>query len=70
MVFKIKYGHNKNISKLMTFNFRNNIIFWDIPKWNREQTNWDEGNIFLSHILISLIHILYVIFLAISINIL
>ena len=24
-----------NISKLMTFIFRNRTIFWDISKWNR-----------------------------------
>ena len=30
-----------NISKLMIFIFRNRTIFWDIPKWNREQTKWD-----------------------------
>ena len=34
-------GYNKNISNLMTFIFRNRTIFWDIPKWNREQTKWD-----------------------------
>ena len=42
MVWEIKYGHNRNISKLMTSNFRNKIIFWDISKWNRGQTNYDE----------------------------
>ena len=26
-----------NISKLMTFIFRNRTIFWDISKWNRGQ---------------------------------
>ena len=25
----------------MVFNFRNKTIIWDIPKWNRRQTNWD-----------------------------
>ena len=25
----------------MTFIFRNRTIFWDIPKWNKEQTKWD-----------------------------
>ena len=25
----------------MTFTFRNRIIFWDIPKWNKGQINWD-----------------------------
>ena len=30
-----------NISKLITFIFRNITIFWDISKWNRRQTNWD-----------------------------
>ena len=34
-----------NISKLMTFIFRNRTIFWDIPKWNKGQTKWDEGSI-------------------------
>ena len=26
-----------NISKLMTFIFKNKTIFWDISKWNRGQ---------------------------------
>ena len=30
-----------NISKLMTFIFRNMTIFWDISKWNREQKKWN-----------------------------
>ena len=30
-----------NISKLITFIFRNMTTFWDIPKWNRGQTKWD-----------------------------
>ena len=34
-----------NISKLMTFIFRNRTIFWDIPKRNRGQTKWDKGSI-------------------------
>ena len=29
-----------NISKLMTFIFKNMAIFWDILKWNRGQTKW------------------------------
>ena len=33
-----------NISKLIIFIFRNMTIFWDIPKWNRKQTNWDGGS--------------------------
>ena len=33
-----------NISKLITFIFRNRTIFWDIPKWNRGQTKWDGGS--------------------------
>ena len=33
--FKIKQGYNRNISKLITFNFRNKTIFWDIPEQNR-----------------------------------
>ena len=33
-----------NISKLVTFIFRNRTIFWDIPKWNRGQTKWDGGS--------------------------
>ena len=33
-----------NISKLMTFIFRNRTIFWDIPKRNRGQTKWDGGS--------------------------
>ena len=36
-----------NISKLMTFIFRNRTIFWDIPKWNRGQTKWDGGSTIL-----------------------
>ena len=32
----------------MTFIFRNMTIFWDIPKWlpkwNKGQTNWNEGS--------------------------
>ena len=28
----------------MTFIFRNRSIFWDIPKWNRGQTKWNEGS--------------------------
>ena len=31
----------------MTFIFRNKTIIWDISKWNRGQTKWDGGNIFL-----------------------
>ena len=32
----------------MTFIFRNMTIFWDIPKWNREQTKWNgESTIFM-----------------------
>ena len=27
----------------MTFIFKNMTIFWDIPKWNRGQTNWDRS---------------------------
>ena len=34
-----------NIYKLITFTFRNGTIFWDIPKWNRGQTNWNKGSI-------------------------
>ena len=30
----------------MTSIFRNIIIFWDISKWNRGQTNWDGGSTF------------------------
>ena len=33
-----------NISKLMTFIFRNRTIFWDISKWNRGQKKWDGGS--------------------------
>ena len=43
-----------NISKLMTFIFRNRTIFWDIPKWNRGQTKWDGGSnyyVIMSHLL-------------------
>ena len=29
--------YNRNISKLMTFIFRNRTIFWDVSKWNRRQ---------------------------------
>ena len=32
--------HNRNISKLIIFNFKNKIIIWDMSKWNRGQTNW------------------------------
>ena len=32
----------------MTFIFRNNTIFWDIPKWNRGQTKWDRGSIIIT----------------------
>ena len=32
MILEIKYGDNRNIDKLMVFNFRNKIIFWGIPK--------------------------------------
>ena len=32
-----------NISKLMTFIFRNRKIFWDISKWNREQKKKKSG---------------------------
>ena len=45
MVLEIKQGHNRNISKLMTSNFRNRTMFWDILKWNRGQTNQDGGSI-------------------------
>ena len=31
----------------MNFIFGNRTIFWDIPKWNRWQTNWDGENIYL-----------------------
>ena len=31
----------------MAFIFRNSTIFWDIPKWNRGQTKWDRGSIYL-----------------------
>ena len=31
----------------MNFIFRNRPTFWDIPKWNRRQTNWDGENIYL-----------------------
>ena len=34
----------RNISKLMTFIFRNRTIFWDISKWNRGQKKWDGGS--------------------------
>ena len=44
IVLKIKQGYNRNISKLIIFTFRNRIIFWDIPKQNRGQTNWDGGS--------------------------
>ena len=37
-------GYNMNISKLITFIFKNKTIFWDIPKWNRGQTKWDGGS--------------------------
>ena len=36
-------GYNRNISKLMTFIFRNRTIFWDISKWNRGQKKLDGG---------------------------
>ena len=39
--------YNRNISKLVIFIFKSKTIFQDILKWNREQTNWDGGNIFL-----------------------
>ena len=45
MVLEITQGHNKNIKKLMFFNFRNRTIFWDIPKWNKGQTNQNGWNI-------------------------
>ena len=32
IVLKIKFGYNRNISKLITSIFRNRTIFWDIPK--------------------------------------
>ena len=32
----------------MTFIFRNNTIFWDIPKWNKGQTKWDGGSIIIT----------------------
>ena len=45
-----------NISKLMTFIFRNRTIFWDISKWNRRQKKWDKGSIiFLSNLYFRLI---------------
>ena len=34
----------RNISKLMTFIFRNRNIFWDVSKWNRGQKKWDGGS--------------------------
>ena len=40
-------GYNRNISKLITFIFRNETIFWDILKWNRGQTKWHIGSIYL-----------------------
>ena len=36
-----------NISKLITFIFRNRTIFWDILKWNRGQTKWNGGSILI-----------------------
>ena len=36
-----------NISKLMTFIFRNRTIFWDILKWNKGQTKWDGGSSYI-----------------------
>ena len=40
-----KYEYNRNISKLITFIFRNGTIFWNILKWNRGQIKWDEKSI-------------------------
>ena len=39
-----------NISKLMTFIFRNRTIFWDILKWNKGQTKWDGGSSYIYNI--------------------
>ena len=36
---RLQMNYFFSISKLMVFNFRNNTIFWDIPKWNKGQTN-------------------------------
>ena len=48
IVLEIKQGYNRNISKFMTSNFRNMTIFWDIPKWNGGQINWNGGSILLN----------------------
>ena len=40
----------RNISKLMTFIFKNRTIFWDISKWNRGQKKWDQENILFNGI--------------------
>ena len=34
----------------MTFIFRNRTIFWDISKWNRGQTKWDGGSIWIAYL--------------------
>ena len=47
-------GYNRNISKLISFIFRNRTMFWDIPKWNRGQTKWD-GESIICYIIVSLI---------------
>ena len=49
IVLKIKQGYNRHISELIIFIFRSKTIFWDIPKWNRGQTNQDGGNITFKH---------------------
>ena len=39
-----------NISKLMTFIFKNRTIFWNISKWNRGQKKWDGGSYISIHL--------------------
>ena len=49
-----------NISKLMTFIFRNKTLFWNILKWNRGQKNWDG---WISILQIDILYIIYILFL-------
>ena len=38
MLLKIKQGHNRKVSKLDAFNFKNTTTFWDLVKWNTRPT--------------------------------
>ena len=41
MLPEIKQGHNRKVSKLAAFKFRNSTTFWGISKYNIGPTTWD-----------------------------